>query len=250
MKIIKKTLVYLLVLSIVFLGVGSLKVSHVQALSVGKYITDANGVTFTMNNGCMRLQVCKEDIIRVQYTTASSIPAKTSLSVNKVWGTPDFSVTENADTVTITTSRMKAKVNKSNGSISYTDLNDKIILSEDSTYSKTVTPTTVEGVSTNKIETLFNSPTDEALYGLGQFQDNVINRKGTKRHIINVNTEICIPMLVSNKGYGVFWDNYSTSDFYGAESNNTKYKYVSEAGEMVDYYFFYGPGIDNVVALY
>ncbi|HEX3029720.1 MAG TPA: DUF4968 domain-containing protein, partial [Clostridia bacterium] len=149
MKIIKKTLVYLLVLSIVFLGVGSLKVSHVQALSVGNYITDVNGVTFTMNNGCMRLQVCKEDIIRVQYTTASSIPAKTSLSVNKVWGTTSFTTTENSGVVTITTSRMKVKVNKSNGSISYTDLNDNVILSEDSTNSKTVTPTTVEGVSPN-----------------------------------------------------------------------------------------------------
>jgi hypothetical protein len=29
-----------------------------------------------MNVGKMRLQVCKEDIIRVQYTTASSIPEK------------------------------------------------------------------------------------------------------------------------------------------------------------------------------
>ena len=84
----------------------------------------------------------------------------------------------------MTTSRMKANVNKSNGSISYTDLSNNVILSEDSTNSKTVTAVTVEGVSTNKVEALFNSPTNEALFGLGQSQDNVMNRKGTTRHMI------------------------------------------------------------------
>jgi alpha-D-xyloside xylohydrolase len=246
----KNILASLLILGIVFFGMGPIKMPQVHALSVATYTADANGVTFSMNVGLMRLQVCQEDIIRVQYTTNASLPAKTSLSVNKVWDIPSFSVTDNAGIVTITTSRMKAKVNKSNGSISYTDLDDNVILSEDSTNSKTVTAVTVEGVSTHKIETLFNSPADEALFGLGQHQDNVMNRKGTNRRILNANTEINVPVLVSNKGYGIFWDNYSTSNFYGGESSNTKYRYVSEAGEMVDYYFFYGPGIDRVVALY
>jgi alpha-D-xyloside xylohydrolase len=250
MKNIKNSLAGLLILGIVSFGIGPFLAPQAQALSVTTYTADATGVTFTMNTGRMRLQVCQEDIIRVQFTTASSLPAKTSLSVNKIWDIPMFNVTDVSGRVTITTSRLKVKVDKSNGSISYTDLDDNVILSEDSANSKTVTPVTVEGVSTNRIETLFNSPADEALFGLGQHQDNVMNRKGTNRHINNVNTEINIPMLVSNRGYGIFWDNYSTSDFYGAESNNTKYRYVSECGEMVDYYFFYGPDMDRVVALY
>jgi alpha-D-xyloside xylohydrolase len=250
MRSAKHIFIYILIFGILLVGVEHFDIQQVKALSVSTYKQDESGVTFTMNSGCMKLQVCQEDIIRVQYTNAASIPAKTSLSVNKVWDTTSFKVTEDTTNVVITTARMKAKVNKSNGSISYTDLNDKIILSEDSANSKTVTPVNVEGASTNKIQTLFNSPSDEALFGLGQYQDNVMNRKGTKRHILNVNTEINIPVLVSNKGYGIFWDNYSTSDFYGDESNNTKYRYVSEAGEMVDYYFFYGPGIDHVVSLY
>jgi alpha-D-xyloside xylohydrolase len=250
MKIIKNILACLLILGIVFFETGPFKMSQVQALSVATYTTDSTGVTFTMNTGRMRLQVCKEDIIRVQYTTASSIPAKTSLSISNTWGTPSFTVSDTSGIVTITTSCMKAKVNKNNGSITYTDLSDNVILSEDSTNSKTLTPVTIEGVSTYKVEALFSSPTNEALFGLGQHQDNVMNRKGTTRHILNANTEINIPMLVSNKGYGIYWDNYSTSDFYGNDSSNTKYRFVSECGDMVDYFFFYGPGIDRVVALY
>ena len=57
-------------------------------------------------------------------------------------------------------------------------------------------------------------------------------------------------MLVSNKGYGVFWDNYSTTNFAGNASSNTQYSFSSEAGDLVDYYFFYGPTIDQVIAGY
>ncbi|KYF76621.1 hypothetical protein BE11_10645 [Sorangium cellulosum] len=213
----------------------------------GPYAIDASGVTFNLEGGLLRLEVCNESIIRVQYATAPSLPDKTSLSVNNTWGTPSFCVTESSGIVTITTSRLKASVDTTSGLVTYADLNDDVLLSEDS---KTLTPVTVEGVSTNRVETVFDSPADEALFGLGQHQDGVMNRKGTTRRILNVNTEINIPMLVSNRGYGVFWDNYSTSEFDGTEANDTKYSYVSEAGEMVDYYFFYGPSIDQVVARY
>jgi alpha-D-xyloside xylohydrolase len=198
----------------------------------------------------MRIQVSQADIIRVQYTNAATIPSKTSLCINKLWPTPTFSVSEDSSIVTITTSRIKAKVTKSNGSISYTDLNDNVILSEDSANSKALTAVTVEGVATNKVESWFSSPANEALFGLGQTQDSVMNRKGTTLHMLNGNMWIYIPMLVSNKGYGIFWDNCSTTDFYGNESSNTRYHFASECGDMVDYYFFYGPGIDRVVALY
>jgi alpha-D-xyloside xylohydrolase len=195
----------------------------------------------------MRVQVCQDDIFRVEYTSAAALPAKTSLSVNAAWGTPSFCVTDNAGTVTITTARMKAKVSTTSGLVSYTDTSDNPILSEDS---KSTTPATVEGVSTYKIQSAFNSPASEALFGLGQHQDSMMNLKGATEHILNSNGWINIPMLVSNQGYGVFWDNYSTSDFAGNDTSNSKYRYTSEAGEMVDYYFFYGPSIDHVIALY
>jgi alpha-D-xyloside xylohydrolase len=212
------------------------------------YSVDATGVTFAWSSGLMKLQVCKEDIIRVQATTAAALPEAASLSVNNPWSTPTpFCVSEEAGTVTITTIRMKAKVNTTTGVVAYTDLNDSVVLSE---VEKSLEPATVEGVSTNTIETVFNSPADEGLFGLGQHQTGFMNFKGRNQRILNSNTQINVPLLMSSKGYGVFWDNYSTSDFYGAEAAGTQYRYVSEAGDQVDYYFFYGPSIDQVVALY
>jgi alpha-D-xyloside xylohydrolase len=211
------------------------------------YTADATGITFKPSTGLVRLDVCQDDIFRVRYTIAASLPEKISLSVNRDFPATAFCIEEDSGVVTVTTLRSKAKVDTASGLVTFADLDDAVILSEDE---KSLTPTTVEGVSTHRVETVFDSPVDEALFGLGQHQDGVMNRKGTDRRILNVNTEINVPVLVSNRGYGIFWDNYSTSDFYGGESNDTKYRYVSEAGDLVDYYFFYGPSIDQVVALY
>jgi alpha-D-xyloside xylohydrolase len=221
------------------------------------YAIDTSGVTFTVGTGKLRVQVCQADIIRVQYTTAASIPTKTSLSVNKAWTAPSFCVTEDAGTVTIATSRLKAKVATGTGLITYTDLDGKSILAEDS---KALSATTVSGSSTNKVQAAFTSPSDEGLFGLGQHQDGVVNKKGKRVHFHNVNNnvassatgggDITIPLLVSSRGYGIFWDNAADGDFYGDDSSNAKYRFSSNAGEMVDYYFMYGPTIDQVVGLY
>ena len=211
------------------------------------YASDETGVTFTLNAGVQRLEVYDKDIIHVQYAGGTALPDTESLSIVPAPGVPSFCVTEASGTVTLTTLRMKAKVDTSTGKVTFTDLDDALLLAEDG---KSVRPTNVEGVDTNAIESTFVSPADEALFGLGQHQDGVTNRKGTRRHISNHNTEINIPVLVSNRGYGVFWDNYSTSDFYGDVDGNSKYRYTSEAGDLVDYYFFYGPSMDEVIARY
>ncbi len=208
------------------------------------FTADSTGVTFTVGTGRMRIQVCKEDILRVQYTSTSTIPTKSSLSVSATWGTVPFCVTEASGTATITTARMKAKVVEGTGVVTYADLSDNVILAESS---KSTTATTVEGTSTYTIKTAFNAPANEALYGTGQHQDNNMNLKGKSEQLLNANTNINIPMLVSNKGYGIFWDNSSTSNFSSTSSTTS---YSSECGEGVDYYFFYGPSIDQVVALY
>jgi alpha-D-xyloside xylohydrolase len=59
----------------------------------------------------------------------------------------------------------------------------------------------------------FDSPEDEFLFGLGQFQDGYSNVRGLSRRLTQVNTQISMPMLLSNKGYGVLWNNYGMTEF-------------------------------------
>jgi len=57
------------------------------------------------------------------------------------------------------------------------------------------------------------SPEDEYLYGLGQFQDGFLNVRGLSRRLTQVNTQISIPMFLSSKGYGLLWNNYGLVEF-------------------------------------
>ena len=238
--------------------VGVILLTSVLAInnSVASVITfskSPEGVTFKLDKGMLKINVFKADIIEVKYTLLESLPSKQSLVVNNKWDikTP-FTVTENPNEVIITTARLKVKVNKSTNAVKYTDLKDVLILAEAESGGKKITPATIAGIDTYNCETEFNSPADEALFGLGCHPEDTlsINYKGRDQSMAIKYMTGAIPVLLSNKGYGLLWDNYSASNFYGGVDGNTKYRYVSESGTMVDYYFFYGPEFDQIISLY
>ena len=118
-------------------------------------------------------------------------------------------------------------MNRQNNSVKYIDLNGKLILSEDELQGKTMTAATIAGIPTYNCISQFNSPADEALYGLGCHPEDSlsINYKGRNQDMAIKYMTGAIPVLLSTKGYGLMWDNYSASNFYGAEASNTKFKY-------------------------
>jgi alpha-D-xyloside xylohydrolase len=220
--------------------------------SVLSYKKDANGLTFKLDKGLMYIAVCKDDIIEVKYTLFNAFETKPSLVVNNSWKVrPAYQVSESKTEIAITTAKLKVRVNKSTNAITYTDLKGNIITAEDSE-NKTITPATVAGINTNTISTQFVSPQNEGLFGLGchPLDSLSINYKGRNQELLIKYLTGAIPVLLSTKGYGLMWDNYSASNFYGAEADNTKFKYVSESGKQVDYYFFYGPGFDHIIDAY
>jgi len=218
------------------------------ALNVISYLKDTTGVTFTLNQGKMKINVCSNDIVRISYTISSDFAKKLLPVVNKKWTKTDFIVSEQKDTIIIKTSRIQIKVNKINALISFLDILGNMITSE---YDKSLNSVNIEGINTYRVSSTFNSPQNEGLYGFGQHQKGVVNYKGLNETIWqNYDDSFAesSTFLVSSRGYGIFWDNYSLSWFYGGEGNNTRYSFISECGDMLDYYFFYGPEIDKIIS--
>jgi alpha-D-xyloside xylohydrolase len=218
-------------------------------ISISSYVLDADGITATCNVGRMKVKICQADIVRVAYSPTTSIPARPLQVVTKTWATPTFTQTDAGDTITLQTSQIKVKVSKSTANVTYTDLSNAVILSE---YNKTMTAATVEGVATYTTVGEFNSPTTEGLYGLGQQQNGTVNYKGATKSLDENYGALttAVAVLVSTKGYGIFWDNYSLTNFSGNISGNTRYSFSSECGDVLDYYFFYGPELDQVISGY
>ena len=74
------------------------------------------------------------------------------------------------------------------------------------------------------------------------------NYRGESVDISQDNTNISVPLLLSSQGYGLYWNNDSRSRFNNRFAN---YMYItSEVADNIDYYFFYGPDFDHIIAAY
>jgi alpha-D-xyloside xylohydrolase len=220
---------------------------------VVSFTKDNDGITCKLDKGLMKVKICMDNMVEVKYTSLPLFLDKPSLVVINNWKeTPVFIVTESAGDIIITTAKLKIIVSKLSNSVRYTDLNDNLILSEDGSQGKTMTAVTIAGIPAYNCTTQFNSPSDESLYGLGCHPEDSlsINYKGRNQDMAIKYMTGAIPVLLSTKGYGLMWDNYSVSSFYGAEAANTKFRYVSESGNMIDYYFIYGPDFDHIIGTY
>ena len=97
-----------------------------------------------------------------------------------------------------------------------------------------------------RVTQCFQLDKDEAIYGLGTIQNGKMNRRGEHKLMEQSNLEDFQNVLQSIKGWGIYWDNYSRTQF---DDNATKgMSFSSEVGDCVDYYFMYGGSADGVIA--
>ncbi len=80
---------------------------------------------------------------------------------------------------------------------------------------------------------LFSARDGERFYGLGQHQHGKLDQKGAVVELIQRNTEVTIPFLVSSLGYGFLWNNPGIGR---TELGTTGTRWVSEAARQWDYW--------------
>ena len=161
---------------------------------------DARGVTLKLESGTLRVLVCSESIVRVVYSPIDSLPMPESFVVTHKWEPISFQQSESIDAVTISTSKLTVKVAKGSGAITFLDRTGKTLLQEPANGGKTMTAAKVNEEQSWHVEQSFECPPDEALYGMGQFQDGIWNWRGIPLELRQHNTQIAAPMLVSSKG--------------------------------------------------
>ena len=83
------------------------------------------------------------------------------------------------------------------------------------------------------VETTFLS-NGTRLFGLGQFQDGVLNIRNLPRQLIQVNTQASVPFLYDRSGYGLLWHNYSRTEFNPANTPIELKKVGEGQGQTVD----------------
>ena len=300
--------------------------SHAQAIERSK-----DGVALHSASGTLEVTVCSERVIHVVAGATDEIPKPVVPTVIRPCGGAPFTVSSDASTVSIKTSALTVEIDRATNSVRFLSAAGQSVLSEQPNGGRTITPVNLDGFETNQIRQDFLLSPDEALYGLGQHQEGFFNLRDIPLRLLQANTNISIPFLISTNGYGLLWNNAALTDFnpatkaiqldehgagtfqtgpegeygfllggnlrnklgltvndekvidlknmwlpefVGAKMHlaaNTTYKVIaesggdtqlsmrepsgtmafqSEAGQGVDYYFFYGPEPSRVIAEY
>jgi alpha-D-xyloside xylohydrolase len=193
---------------ILFLGFWftSAKAQHYTKHSLGK-----DRLSIEVTEGILHIIPLTEKSVRIQYQIKNKKEEQEFVLINKPTG-PSFALKEKDSSLEISTKSIVVNYNKKTGALAYSDKSGKIFLSEKAN-AKSLKPSTILGEPCFIAEQGFESPQDEYLFGLGQFQDGFYNLKNATRKLIQVNTQIAIPFLVSNKGYGLMWNQYGLTYF-------------------------------------
>ena len=167
-----------------------------------------------MGKQSVRLKVVDGSIIHVSSIPGDKFPDEKSLMVlDTLNRKTDFTISEKGDTVILATALLKAMVLQSTGEVIFTDTSGKVILAEKHGGGKTYDAVRINEKNFLSIRQQFESPSDEALYGLGSNQTDYMNLKGKDADLFQYNTQAVVPFLVSANNYGILWDNNSRTKF-------------------------------------
>lgn len=168
--------------------------------------------TVPFGKGQLSVKYVARNAVRIQYSEGGALPEQL----------PDWSYVKHDE---VANSDVSVKIDKKRQVLQVKDRQGRVVF--------TATRHQLEG---EQATLTFQSPKDEYLYGLGQFQDGYTNVRGLSRRLTQVNTQISLPMVLSNKGYGVLWNNYGMSE-YNPSSESIRLKKQEASGtkqEVVD----------------
>ncbi len=99
----------------------------------------------------------------------------------------------------------------------------------------------------------FASPADEHYYGLGQNQEGYLDHRDRTvecwaNYTATAGPSFCVPFLVTNRGYGLLWDNPSKTTI--APGFNEQTKWTSQVGQRVSFFVIAGRNTDEIYSGY
>ncbi|WP_081810505.1 glycoside hydrolase family 31 protein [Flavobacterium daejeonense] len=215
-----------------------------SSLTAQDYQKTTLGVKTKFHTLDVEVQFYSSTIVRVLKSPKGIAFKKESLSVIKKPESIKFTSQQKGDIVSLKSDKMKVDLDLKSGKVSFNSLAGSALLSETAS-GATFTDFNDAGSKTYGINQDFALDKDEAIYGLGQQQRGQLSLRNAKINMVQGNVDDYVPFLVSTKGYGLFWDNYSPTVF---EDKPEVTSFKSEVGDCIDYYFVLGESIDGSIA--
>lgn len=227
--------------------------------------------------GMHRLCPVNERVIRITYTQREKFSEREKPGVITKESYAEWSVSESDDEIVCQLGGMSIAIDRKSASYAYYGKNGELLLRERARDSKCLEEFTSyrlagdETVKVEKVQTadgvkeyvtdaarvpdekLYHTrlhlewQEDEALYGLGQQEEGILNLRGQTVYLHQANRKIAVPMLLSTAGYGLLMDTYSPMIF----NDNAYGSYLyTEADDELDYYFIAADDMNDIVKEY
>lgn len=202
------------------------------------------GASAQINSMDIEVQFYGPSIVRVVKTPVGESVEKESLSVIKSPEKVSFTTKELGDELLLSNKSVQVVLNLKSGKVSFKNTKGEILLNEKEG-GATFTDFDDAGVKSYSVNQSFVLEQDESIYGLGVLQNGKMSQRNQEVHMVQNNTWDFVTFFQSVKGYGLFWDNYSPTNFKDVPGETS---FRSDVGDCIDYYFMYGGDADGVIA--
>lgn len=213
----------------------------------------------TDNKVILKVTVLRDSLIRFRFTTKGYFSNDFSYAIDKsqLHGYNFLELTEEETYFQIRTSKVKCKIQKADLRVWIYDLNDFLILEDELGFHWEES----YEYGGNIVKMSKSSKDGECFYGLGD-KATQMNLKG--KRVENFATDQyayqkeqdplykVVPFYIglhNKQSYGIFFDNTFRTFFDFCQERRNVTSYWAEGGEM-NYYFIYGPQMQDVVTTY
>lgn len=211
---------------------------------------DEKGCTFVCDSIRYRVEFKSAGCVRIlSYPEGDTLVTKRLVVDTEKPSFEDYKRKETNREYIFSTNELSVIFDKINASFSFKEASSgRLLLKEkENRKARVFNRSEAGGEQCLEVTQRFVPTKDEAIYGLGQYQNGVMNYRGKSVLLLQANMDIVNPFLISTNGYGILWDNYSSTKF---EDSDEGYSFVSEVGDASDYYFICGKNMDGVVSGY
>ncbi len=235
-----------------------------------------DGVELSLSPLRLRLRVIDESIFHVVCTKSAQFGNKPSfMVVPQERATCACDVIDADKSLTLKTSRLQLRIDKRTAAFTWLDAAGDLLVREPDRGGKHLEPIavekrvfdssikiesekTVDGVKarvanatvvidrtayTTQLDLVFSD--DEAIYGLGQHEEGILNYRGKSQLLYQQNMKVAMPAIVSTRGYGILFDTTSLASFHDDEHGSY---FWCEVDDEMDFYFVAGPSFDQIIA--
>ena len=95
----------------------------------------------------------------------------------------------------------------------------------------------IPGTNDFALSARFEAYDDEMIFGMGQYQDRQLNKKGSVLELCHRNCQASVPFFVSSRGYGFLWNNPAIGT---ATFGNNRTEWIARSTKKLDYFITCG----------